>query len=73
MESKVNALSQEWTTDNEEKASILDQVTEAAESAMKQIGFVYEETTGLYYDYNSGYYYDAVCMNLLDINLINVT
>ncbi|XP_032455780.1 angiogenic factor with G patch and FHA domains 1 isoform X6 [Nasonia vitripennis] len=59
VESAENALSREWTTDNEEKASIVDQVTEAAESAMKQTGFVYEETTGLYYDYNSGYYYDA--------------
>ncbi|XP_053984067.1 angiogenic factor with G patch and FHA domains 1 isoform X1 [Hylaeus volcanicus] len=40
-------------------ASIVDQVKEAAESALLQTGFVYEETSGLYYDYNSGYYYDA--------------
>ena len=40
-------------------ASIIDQVKEAAESALLQTGFVYEETSGLYYDYNSGYYYDA--------------
>lgn len=35
-------------------------VKEAAEDAMKQTGFVYESTSGLYYDYNTGYYYNAV-------------
>ncbi|XP_076289060.1 angiogenic factor with G patch and FHA domains 1 isoform X2 [Lasioglossum baleicum] len=39
--------------------SIADEIKEAAESALLQTGFVYEETSGLYYDYNSGYYYDA--------------
>lgn len=70
LESPEKMTLQEWTTaDNEEKtASIVDQVTEAAESAMLQTGFVYEETTGLYYDYSSGYYYDAVCK----INIYNI-
>lgn len=35
-------------------------VKEVAEDAMKQTGFVYEATSGLYYDYNTGYYYNAV-------------
>ena len=39
-------------------------VKEAAEDAMKQTGFVYESTSGLYYDYNTGYYYNAVSINL---------
>ncbi|KZC06598.1 Angiogenic factor with G patch and FHA domains 1 [Dufourea novaeangliae] len=52
--------SQKWNVnDDETSVSIVDQVKEAAESALLQTGFVYEETSGLYYDYNSGYYYDA--------------
>ncbi|XP_043276904.1 angiogenic factor with G patch and FHA domains 1 isoform X1 [Venturia canescens] len=52
---------QNWgNSANNEGASIVEQVKEAAESALQQTGFVYEETSGLYYDYNSGYYYDAV-------------
>lgn len=45
---------------SEEAVNIVEQVTKAAESALQQTGFVYEETSGLYYDYNTGYYYDAV-------------
>lgn len=57
---KESFLSQNWNTGNDKaSASIVDQVKEAAESALLQTGFVYEETSGLYYDYNSGYYYDA--------------
>lgn len=52
---------QNWNTNNDKTStSIVDQVKEAAETALLQTGFVYEETSGLYYDYNSGYYYDAV-------------
>ncbi|XP_022193482.2 angiogenic factor with G patch and FHA domains 1 isoform X1 [Nilaparvata lugens] len=40
-------------------SSIVDQVKEAAESAVRQSGFVYEATSGMYYDYNTGYYYNA--------------
>ncbi|XP_076164349.1 angiogenic factor with G patch and FHA domains 1 isoform X4 [Ptiloglossa arizonensis] len=51
---------QNWNTNNDKTStSIVDQVKEAAETALLQTGFVYEETSGLYYDYNSGYYYDA--------------
>ncbi|XP_012253134.2 angiogenic factor with G patch and FHA domains 1 isoform X1 [Athalia rosae] len=52
---------QDWTVlpSTETVENIVEQVTKAAESALQQTGFVYEETSGLYYDYNSGYYYDA--------------
>ncbi|KAJ8670281.1 hypothetical protein QAD02_001540 [Eretmocerus hayati] len=52
---------QEWNVNQTDGKSvtIAQQVTEAAESAMQQTGFVYEETTGLYYHYESGYYYDS--------------
>jgi hypothetical protein len=64
LELKEESLAQEWLLNNDKKVSIADQVTEAAESAMIQTGFIYEETTGLYYDYNSGYYYDSVRVKL---------
>lgn len=40
--------------------SIVEDIKEAAESAVQQSGFVYESSSGMYYDYNTGYYYDAV-------------
>lgn len=40
--------------------SIVEDIKEAAESAVQQSGFVYEASSGMYYDYNTGYYYDAV-------------
>ncbi|KAK4884722.1 hypothetical protein RN001_000993 [Aquatica leii] len=39
--------------------NVSEEIKEAAEVAMHNTGFVYEETSGLYYDYNSGYYYNA--------------
>lgn len=39
--------------------SIVEQVKEIAESAVRQTGFVYEANSGMYYDYNTGYYYSA--------------
>ncbi|PBC34457.1 angiogenic factor with G patch and FHA domains 1 isoform X1 [Apis cerana] len=57
---KESYLSQDWNISNDKTSTdIIQQVKEAAESALLQTGFVYEETSGLYYDYNSGYYYDA--------------
>ncbi|XP_017758221.1 PREDICTED: angiogenic factor with G patch and FHA domains 1 [Eufriesea mexicana] len=57
---KESHLSQDWSISNDKTSTgIKEQVKEAAESALLQTGFVYEETSGLYYDYNSGYYYDA--------------
>lgn len=45
--------------DKNAQQSLVDDITEAAESAVQNTGFVYEETSGLYYDYNTGYYYNA--------------
>ncbi|XP_057661428.1 angiogenic factor with G patch and FHA domains 1 isoform X1 [Diorhabda carinulata] len=53
----TNALDSE--TQMNVQQSLVDDITEAAESAMQNTGFVYEETSGLYYDYNTGYYYNA--------------
>lgn len=50
-----------WKIGNEnDLGNIVEQVTQAAESAVQQTGFAYEQTTGLYYHYDSGYYYDPV-------------
>lgn len=46
-------------TESEPK-SVTEDIKEAAEQAMQNMGFVYEETSGMYYDYNTGYYYNAV-------------
>lgn len=56
-----STIDDNWlNVDGNNKISVVEQVKEVAENALKQTGFVYEETSGLYYDYNSGYYYDAV-------------
>ncbi|CAH1965406.1 unnamed protein product [Acanthoscelides obtectus] len=39
--------------------SLAEDIAEAAEMAVQNSGFVYEETSGMYYDYNTGYYYNA--------------
>lgn len=56
-----NATSNCEEVDNEPK-NVAEDIKEAAELAMKHMGFVYEETSGMYYDYNTGYYYNAVSM-----------
>jgi hypothetical protein len=43
-----------------ENFSIADELKQAAEEAVQETGYVYDESTGLYYDRNSGYYYDHV-------------
>jgi hypothetical protein len=58
----TSAWSMERTGEVEERQSVAEQVKEAAQNAMQQTGFVYEETSGMYYDYNTGYYYNAVSM-----------
>ncbi|GLH03636.1 Angiogenic factor with G patch and FHA domains 1 [Gryllus bimaculatus] len=67
----LEKLDQEWQAkresdksdevwrERETASSVAEQVKEAAESALKQTGFVYEESSGMYYDYNTGYYYNA--------------
>ncbi|XP_046661949.1 angiogenic factor with G patch and FHA domains 1 isoform X1 [Homalodisca vitripennis] len=42
-----------------EPAKLVQDIKEAAETAVQQTGFVYEATSGMYYDYNTGYYYNA--------------
>lgn len=32
----------------------------AAEAAVSQTGFIYDENTGLYYDHSTGFYYNSV-------------
>ncbi|KAK9875271.1 hypothetical protein WA026_007662 [Henosepilachna vigintioctopunctata] len=39
--------------------SLAEDIKDAAEKALQNSGFVYEETSGMYYDYNTGYYYNA--------------
>lgn len=48
--------------DTGQSRSLVDQVKEAAESALQQTGMVYEATSGMYYDYSTGYYYNAVSL-----------
>lgn len=60
---KTKHASTQYETPNEKSAvpkTIAEEITEAAELATQQSGFVYEETSGMYYDYKTGYYYNAV-------------
>ncbi|XP_014669018.1 PREDICTED: angiogenic factor with G patch and FHA domains 1-like [Priapulus caudatus] len=43
----------------ENQVSIAESLKSAAEDAMHQTGYVYDENYGLYYDFNTGYYYDS--------------
>ncbi|XP_044744672.1 angiogenic factor with G patch and FHA domains 1 isoform X1 [Coccinella septempunctata] len=56
--SKSEEIKLENTTDEPVK-SITEDITKAAEQALQNSGFVYEETSGMYYDYGTGYYYNA--------------
>ncbi|KAG7200069.1 hypothetical protein KM043_000518 [Ampulex compressa] len=49
----------DWGIEDGGVSNIVERVKEAAETALLQTGFVYEETSGMYYDYGTGYYYDA--------------
>lgn len=55
-----------WITDSTQinTTSLAEQVKEAAEQALKNTNFAYEETSGMYYDYSTGYYYNAVSQYL---------
>lgn len=60
---KLKHASTQTETPNENSTvskTIAEEITEAAELATQQSGFVYEETSGMYYDYKTGYYYNAV-------------
>ncbi|EGW04232.1 Angiogenic factor with G patch and FHA domains 1 [Cricetulus griseus] len=42
-----------------EGSSIADSLRAAAEAAVSQTGFTYDENTGLYFDHSTGFYYDS--------------
>ncbi|XP_018322836.1 angiogenic factor with G patch and FHA domains 1 isoform X2 [Agrilus planipennis] len=55
-----NSLETEVSKCNlETPGNITEEITQAAELAVQNSGFVFEETSGLYYDYSTGYYYNA--------------
>nr|CAI5822218.1 unnamed protein product [Callosobruchus analis] len=61
---QTNVVSSATDTANIKEAeskpkSLAEDIAEAAEMALQNTGFVYEETSGMYYDYNTGYYYNA--------------
>lgn len=49
----------EVTEDGQEQ-SIADQLRSAAEQAITQSDYVYDEASGMYYDHQTGYYYNPV-------------
>ncbi|NXL83174.1 AGGF1 factor, partial [Alectura lathami] len=40
-------------------ASLAESLRAAAEAAVSQTGFIYDENTGLYYDHSTGFYYNS--------------
>ncbi|NXI34642.1 AGGF1 factor, partial [Galbula dea] len=42
-----------------EEGSLADSLRAAAEAAVSQTGFIYDENTGLYYDHSTGFYYNS--------------
>ncbi|CAH0551478.1 unnamed protein product [Brassicogethes aeneus] len=62
---KEIAIQTDYQANNENESmdskpkSLAEDIKDAAEQAMQNSGFVYEETSGMYYDYNTGYYYNA--------------
>lgn len=44
----------------EEGLSIADQIRSAAEQAINQSDYVFDEASGMYYDQQTGYYYNPV-------------
>ncbi|KAL5289387.1 AGGF1 family protein [Megaselia abdita] len=49
----------ELDENKENPATLIDDITKAAEAAQALQGFVYEPSSGLYYDQSTGYYYNA--------------
>lgn len=47
-----------------EGASLAESLRAAAEAAVSQTGFTYDENTGLYFDHSTGFYYDSVSIFL---------
>lgn len=62
-------LQEELVTNDGETQSIADQLRSAAEHAVNQSDYVYDETSGLYYDQKTGYYYNSVNLKILNLLL----
>ncbi|KAL3285880.1 hypothetical protein HHI36_000400 [Cryptolaemus montrouzieri] len=58
-ESTQDCMTNVEKTEEQSTKSIAEDIKDAAEQAIQNSGFVYEETSGMYYDYNTGYYYNA--------------
>ena len=61
----VSALAAESTP--LEGSSLAESLRAAAEAAVSQTGFAYDENTGLYFDHSTGFYYDSVSISDLFI------
>ena len=46
-----------------EGSSLAESLRAAAEAAVSQTGFTYDESTGLYFDHSTGFYYDSVSIS----------
>ena len=53
-------LQEEVIADDGQTQSIADQLKSAAEQAISQSDYIYDESSGLYYDQQTGYYYNPV-------------
>lgn len=51
-----------------EGSSLAESLRAAAEAAVSQTGFSYDENTGLYFDHSTGFYYDSV--SILDLLIL---
>ncbi|KFP72283.1 Angiogenic factor with G patch and FHA domains 1, partial [Apaloderma vittatum] len=51
--------SQETEDTSVPEGSLADSLRAAAEAAVSQTGFIYDENTGLYYDHSTGFYYNS--------------
>ncbi|KAM4640028.1 angiogenic factor with G patch and FHA domains 1 isoform 5-T5 [Amazona ochrocephala] len=52
--------SQEAEDTSVPEGSLAESLRAAAEAAVSQTGFIYDENTGLYYDHSTGFYYNSV-------------
>ncbi|XP_048187146.1 angiogenic factor with G patch and FHA domains 1 [Perognathus longimembris pacificus] len=55
----ASALTAEGEGASLEGSSLAESLRAAAEAAVSQTGFTYDETTGLYFDHSTGFYYDS--------------
>uniref|UniRef100_A0A8C3Q2K6 Angiogenic factor with G patch and FHA domains 1 n=1 Tax=Chrysolophus pictus TaxID=9089 RepID=A0A8C3Q2K6_CHRPC len=58
-EENLNQNSQEAEDTSVPEGSLAESLRAAAEAAVSQTGFIYDENTGLYYDHSTGFYYNS--------------